>query len=143
MTIQEEKIYNELQGMREVLSSLTLAKKERIEALYKEVMAKEFIRTTCRDCYNDAIVIMMCQLKKEGCKKVQMFRLKNGAIIQPRFGIAEFLTPDNCTDEDAISWLKMHKDDICLFSRYPANWEELIAEPTPPKKTRKRKAKSE
>ncbi|MCP3894831.1 MAG: hypothetical protein GY706_09415 [Bacteroides sp.] len=106
----------ELRGCK-VLSASNM---QDVEQLYKEVLDKEFVKTSCRDCYNDAIIEMMLYIKKyEKMKEKCNYALKNGVLLQLKFGSDEFYTNANLTDEVARKYLTDHPDDANLFSKIP------------------------
>ena len=88
------------------LPSYSSSDKSEIERLYKEVLGKEFTKTSCNDCYRDAVIEMTVYIKKNNRMKEKCnYRLKNGVLLQPEFGSSEMYTNDNLTDEVAESIL--------------------------------------
>ena len=57
------------------------------------------------------------------------FKLSAGVLLSLGFSTGEFITSISCTDEKAIRALRRNPADIKFFTEYPANWEELIADP--------------
>ena len=100
------------------------SEREEIESLYLEVLDKKFVRTSCNDCYKDAVFEMYAYLKKNGkMKEKTLYRLKNGALLQMKFGSGEFYTNANLTDEAAERFLGMNPEKVNLFSVVPDDWK--------------------
>ena len=69
------------------LPSYSSSDKSEIERLYKEVLGKEFTKTSCNDCYRDAVIEMTVYIKKNNRMKEKCnYILKNGVLLQPEFG---------------------------------------------------------
>lgn len=110
------------------LPLLAHSEKSEIENLYPEVLGKKFVRTSCNDCYRDAIIEMYLYLKKNGAMKEKCsYTLKKGALIQMDFGSGEFYTNANLTDEVAEMYLSKHPDGRVLFASMPDDWYERSA----------------
>lgn len=63
------------------LPSYSSSDKSEIERLYKEVLGKEFTKTSCNDCYRDAVIEMTVYIKKNNRMKEKCnYRLKNGVL---------------------------------------------------------------
>ncbi|MBV3867536.1 hypothetical protein [Phocaeicola coprocola] len=115
---------NEL-GSNASLSSLD---KTEIENLYTLVLNKKFVRTSCSNCYHDAVIEMIVYLKKnKKMKEKSEYGLKNGALLQMEFGSSEFYTNENLTDEIAEKYLSKYPGNIGLFAKKPDDWEDRIA----------------
>ena len=116
------------------VASLSYSDKTEIEQLYKEVLDKKFIRTSCNDCYRDAIIEMKVYLKKNGSMKEKSeYALKNGVLLQMEFGKSEFYTNANLTDEVAEKYLGKYPEGIKFFSKKPDDWEERVQKKQSPK----------
>lgn len=88
------------------LPSYSSSDKSEIERLYKEVLGKEFTKTSCNDCYRDAVIEMTVYIKKNNRMKEKCnYILKNGVLLQPEFGSNKMYTNDNLTDEVAEKYL--------------------------------------
>ena len=76
------------------LPSYSSSDKSEIERLYKEVLGKEFTKTSCNDCYRDAVIEMTVYIKKNNRMKEKCnYILKNGVLLQPEFGSNKFISP--------------------------------------------------
>lgn len=105
--------------------------KEAVVSLYKEVLNKDFVRTSCSDCYEDAFIEIYNYVKKEGKMKEKCsYTLKNGVLIQV-FGTGQMFTNDNLTDEAAESYLKLYPKAINQFAHYPDDWEARVTGKVP------------
>ena len=114
---------NEL-GSNASLSSLD---KTEIENLYTLVLNKKFVRTSCSNCYHDAVIEMIVYLNKNGkMKEKSDYGLKNGVVLQMEFGSSEMYTNANLTDEIAEKYLERYPDNIKYFSKKPDDWEERV-----------------
>lgn len=119
-------VFNRLKELGKVSAFSTTEKRE-IETLYTEVLGKEFVKTSCNDCYRDAVFEMYAYLKKNGkMKEKSVYRLKNGALLQMWFGSGEFFTNANLTDEAAERYLNLKPQGINLFSVYPDDWKSRV-----------------
>lgn len=116
------------------IASLSYSDKAEIERLYKEVLDKKFIRTSCNDCYRDAVIEMNVYLKKNGSMKEKSeYGLKNGALLQMGFGSSEMYTNANLTDEIAEKYLAKNPTGIKFFAKKPEDWEERVQKRLAPK----------
>lgn len=116
------------------IASLSYSDKTEIEQLYKEVLDKKFVHTSCNDCYRDAIIEMRVYLNKNGSMKEKSeYALKNGVLLQMEFGKSEFYTNANMTDEVAEKYLGKYPDGIKFFSKKPDDWEERVQKKQYPK----------
>ena len=123
-------------------SSLSFTDKGQIEQLYKEVLDKTFVRTSCGDCYRDAAIEIYTYLRRYGkMKEKSNYALKNGVVLQMGFSSSEMYTNANLTDEAAERYLKENPSGIKYFSRAPEDWEARMKKRTTAKPTRRRKAK--
>lgn len=117
--------------------SFTQEEKAEIERMYTDVLDKVFVRTSCNDCYKDAVYEMYSYLRKNGkMKEKTKYKLKNGTLLQMEFGSGEFYTNANLTDEVAEKYLAKYPERICYFAIYPDDWKERI-NPSKPKKKKK------
>lgn len=109
------------------IASLSSSDKAEIECLYALVLDKKFVRTSCSDCYHDAVIEMSVYLNKNGkMKEKSEYGLKNGVLLQMGFGSAEMYTNANLTDEVAEKYLAKYPDNIKYFSKKPDDWEERV-----------------
>lgn len=109
------------------VASLSSSDKAEIENLYTIVLDKKFVRTSCSDCYKDAVIEMIVYLKKNGkIKEKSDYGLKNGVVLQMEFGSSEMYTNANLTDEIAEKYLERYPDNIKYFSKKPDDWKERI-----------------
>lgn len=116
------------------IASLSYSDKAEIERLYKEVLDKKFIRTSCNDCYRDAVIEMNVYLKKnKNMKEKSEYGLKNGALLQMGFGSSEMYTNANLTDEIAEKYLAKNPSGIKFFAKKPEDWEERVQKRLAPK----------
>ena len=137
MTMLQD-VINKLNRLGESSASLTANDKDEIESLYTQVLDKKFVRTSCNDCYHDAIIEMICYIKKHGKMKEKCaYKLKNGVLLQMEFGSSDFYVNETLTDEIAEQYLAKYPDNILFFAEYPDDWKERAA-----KKVEKKKKKS-
>lgn len=109
------------------IASLSSSDKAEIENLYALVLDKKFVRTSCSDCYHDAVIEMSVYLNKNGkMKEKSEYGLKNGVLLQMGFGSSEMYTNANLTDEAAEKYLAKYPDNIKYFSKKPDDWEERV-----------------
>ena len=109
------------------IASLSSSDKAEIESLYALVLDKKFVRTSCSDCYHDAVIEMSVYLNKNGkMKEKSEYGLKNGVVLQMEFGSSEMYTNANLTDEIAEKYLERYPDNIKYFSKKSDDWKERI-----------------
>lgn len=109
------------------ISSLSPSEKTEIEKLYNDVLDKKFTRTSCSDCYHDAVIETMLYLKKHGkMKEKSEYKLKNGVLLQMEFGSSNFYTNDNLTNDIAEEYLAKYSDNANYFSKMPDDWQERV-----------------
>ena len=131
-------VINKLNRLGESSAPLTANDKDEIESLYTQVLDKKFVRTSCNDCYHDAIIEMICYIKKHGKMKEKCaYKLKNGVLLQMEFGSSDFYVNETLTDEIAEQYLAKYPDNILFFAEHPEDWKERAA-----KKVEKKKKKS-
>lgn len=124
MTIGE--IIDKLKGLGGK-SPLSSSEKSEIEAMYYEVLGRTFAKTSCTNCYHDAVIEMYSYLKKHGkMKEKSSYALKNGVLLQMAFGSGEMYTNDNLTDEAAERYLAANPKGISLFAVTPTDWGERV-----------------
>ena len=100
-----------------------------LQRAYEDYIGK-WTPTTCRNCVLDRYIELYVSLKnKELIMQDTKFKLSAGVLLSLGFSTGEFITSISCTDEKAIRALRRNPADIKFFTEYPANWEELIAEP--------------
>lgn len=135
-------VSNRLKELGEV-KTFSASEKTEIEGLYPEVLGKTFKKTSCNDCYRDAVFEMYAYLKKNGkMKEKTIYGLKNGVLLQMSFGSGEFYTNANLTDEAAERFLQANPDKANFFSVIPDDWEERVKKRfavEDPKKTKLKK----
>lgn len=120
MTYQEAKAKVEkLQGKSD--ASFTNAEKREIETLYFEVLRKTFVHTSCQQCYHDAVIEMLCYLRKYRKLKTKCnYRMKAGFIIScPDFYGGKIFTNENLTDKVAKEYLDRYPKQETMFSEIP------------------------
>nr|DAG34414.1 MAG TPA: hypothetical protein [Caudoviricetes sp.] len=109
------------------ISSLSPSEKTEIEKLYNDVLDKKITRTSCSDCYHDAVIETMLYLKKHGkMKEKSEYKLKNGVLLQMEFGSSNFYTNDNLTNDIAEEYLAKYPDNANYFSKMPDDWQERV-----------------
>ena len=102
-----------------------------LQRAYEDYIGK-WTPTTCRNCVLDRYIELYVSLKnKELIMQDTKFKLSAGVLLSLGFSTGEFITSVSCTDENAIRALRRNPADIKFFTEYPANWEELIADPKP------------
>lgn len=120
MTYQEAKeSLEKLQGRMD--ASFSNSDKKKIEELYFEVLRKTFVRTSCQQCYHDAVIEMMVYLRKNRKLKAKCnYRMRAGFIIScPDFYGGKIYTNDNLTDKVASEYLKQYPRQEVMFSVLP------------------------
>lgn len=111
----------ELRERKEFFAPFNATDKSEIEKLYKAVLGKDFIPTTCQNCYHDAVIELYLYLKNNGKMAEKCnYRLKAGAIINsPSFENGKIYTNDNLTDKVAAAFLAKFPKQSFLFQKMP------------------------
>lgn len=108
-------------------TSLSLLERQEIEEKYELVLDMKFRKTSCSDCYKDAIIEMYSYLSTHGkCRDKRNYKLKSGVVIQMGFGSPDFYTNKNLTDEIAEKYLRKFPDNGCFFAILPNDWKERV-----------------
>ena len=95
--------------------------------MFHEVLGRTFIKTSCGDCYRDAVIEMYSYLKRYGkMKEKSSYALKNGVLLQVGFGSSEMYTNNNLTDEAAERYLAENPKGIVFFASTPSDWEKRV-----------------
>lgn len=106
-------------------SGFSFEDRRTIEEIYKLVMGRAFVRTTCSDCYRDAYIIITNKLRTMAeLPKEAPYKLKAGEVLR-RFGTNELYTLEMPTDA-AEQWLAERPQDITKFQRCPADWQARV-----------------
>lgn len=116
---EAKKIIEELRGRFDAPFGST--DKSTIENLYYEVLGKDFVPTSCQQCYHDGLIEIYHYIKKYGKMAEKLnYRLKAGAIINcPAFMDGKVFSNDNLTDEIAEEYLKEFPNNVDLFQKVP------------------------
>lgn len=108
-------------------SAYSFEEKKEIEALYKDVLDKTFVKTSCSNCYHDATIEMYSYLNRHNkMKEKTLYALKNGALLQLGFGKGDMITNANLTDKLAEKYLRMNPNGHIFFSKLPEDWKNRI-----------------
>lgn len=108
-------------------TALSTSNKSEIELMYRQVLNKEFVKTSCNDCYHDAIIEMYLYLKRTGnMKQKSNYTLKNGVLLQAEFGSNTMYTNANLTDEVAENYLAKNPKGEILFASLLTDWEDRV-----------------
>lgn len=125
MTFEEAvKISNELRERMD--APFGYSDKELIESLYPEVLGRAFRKTNCGQCYRDALIEIICYLKKNGKMAEKLnFVLRSGVIINDqRFDGGKVYSNYNLTDDVAKRFLKQFPEMESLFEVIPSDFKK-------------------
>lgn len=103
-----------------------------LESLYERYFHRK-LNKGCTSCWLDAFVLLMrFDTMKLKIMAERKFELKAGALlIDVKAGRNDLMaTHHNLTDELALYHLRTNPKCIKRFSKYPANWEELVKNTT-------------
>ena len=119
-------VVNKLEVLRGQ-TALSAFDKSDIELMYREVLGKDLVKTSCNDCYHDAVIEMYLYLKRTGnMKEKSNYTLKNGVLLQIEFGSNTMYTNANLTDEVAENYLAKSPKGEIFFASMPTDWEERV-----------------
>lgn len=136
MTVEEAKTLCEDLRTR-FDSPFSILDKQTIERLYYEVLGKQFVKTSCQQCYHDGLIEIYLYLKKNNAMKERCkARLRAGFIIVcPTFHGGKVFTNDNLTDEIAAEYLEQFPSKAVFFAEKPAKIEKTVIVKEMPRKT--------
>lgn len=138
-----EGVYGRRSGRTLADTDLTNDDKRFIEQHFALVRRKPFTKTSCGQCYVDALIEMLIYLRKNELMEKSNYLLKKGVVAQSATN-PKVYTNSNLTDKAAEAFLKENPKRIGLFEVYPADWETRIGKkesaPKPPKAESKPKA---
>lgn len=105
--------------------------KATIEKLYIMVVRKQFVPTTCQQCYHDALIEIYLTLKNSKAMPKQCnYAMKAGFIIScPDFYHGKIFTNENLTDKVAHEYLTKYPHMESYFQKIPS--DELIENKQP------------
>lgn len=119
-------VVSKLEALRGQIA-LSTSEKSEIELMYQQVLGKDFVKTSCNDCYRDAVIEMYLYLKRTGnMKEKSNYTLKNGVLLQTEFGSNTMYTNANLTDEVAENYLAKDPKGEIFFASMPTDWEERV-----------------
>lgn len=97
-----------------------------LDSLYFELYGKIITNTGCSDCYRDAYMQICIKLKRENkMPKKSDFQLKAGAVIM-FFGDSKAYTNANLTNEVALRYISLNRDNEKMFSFLPSDLNERL-----------------
>jgi len=119
MNIEDAKTL--IEGLRGRIGALSSSDKTMIAELYEQVLGKPFRKTSCNDCYKDAVILVYTHLKKHGTMVSQLqYRLRAGYLINsPLFHDGKVYSNANLTDEVAKEYLQMFPQKVVFFDHIP------------------------
>ncbi|MDR2087115.1 MAG: hypothetical protein LBP72_08060 [Dysgonamonadaceae bacterium] len=120
-----ETIASRLEEMKARIHALSPSDKKFIEETQIQVLRRPFVRTTCGECYKDALIEMCIYLQKNKLMAQSNYALVAGVILHSA-DYPDVYTNANLTDEIAEQRLKENPALIRFFSHYPPDWETRI-----------------
>lgn len=99
-----------------------------IEKAYRMALNKFFVRTSCGQCYKDALIEIYTEYRKNKTLNMEnsKFRLRNGALLQSNI-LPEVVSFKNLTDELAVKFLYHHPELKEYFAEIPDNLNSLLS----------------
>lgn len=121
MVMNIEDAMTHVEDLRGRMNALSSSDKTMIAELYEQVLGKTFRKTSCNDCYRDAVILVYTHLKKHGTMVSQLqYRLRAGYLINsPLFHGGKVYSNANLTDEVAEEYLRMFPHKAVFFDRIP------------------------
>lgn len=121
MVMNIEDAMTHVEELRGRMNALSSSDKTMIAELYEQVLGKTFRKTSCNDCYRDAVILVYTHLKKYGTMVSQLqYRLRAGYLINsPLFHGGKVYSNANLTDEVAEEYLRMFPHKAVFFDRIP------------------------
>lgn len=107
------------------------------------VLGKRFRKTSCQQCYHDALIEICLYLKNHNTMaNPKKYIMRAGFIIHsPVFDGGKVYTNDNLTDDVAERYMEMFPMKKSMFDRNPNYTEPTEAKAETPKPKTKRKKK--
>ena len=136
MNIEDAKTL--IEGLRGRIGALSSSDKTMIAELHEQVLGKPFRKTSCNDCYKDAVILVYTHLKKHGTMVSQLqYRLRAGYLINsPLFHGGKVYSNANLTDEIAEEYLRMFPHKAVFFDHIPGPKPTTTDTPKTKAKTR-------
>lgn len=121
MVMNIEDAMTHVEELRGRMNALSSSDKTMIAELYEQVLGKTFRKTSCNDCYRDAVILVYTHLKKHGTMVSQLqYRLRAGYLINsPLFHGGKVYSNANLTDEVAEEYLRMFPHKAVFFDHIP------------------------
>lgn len=129
-----EEMYRRVSVYTRSDNNLTKTDKQFIEQHFPLVRRRPFTKTSCGQCYADAIIEMLVYLRKNELMAKSNYILKSGVVLQAASD-PKVYTNANLTDAVAERYLRDNPKRIRLFASYPDDWDERIK---PKERTRKK-----
>lgn len=97
--------------------AFSTSERSEIAQLYEAVLAKPFKRTNCQRCFHDALIEVICFLKKEQRMAERgRWSMRAGFIIRtPDFENGKIYTNDNLTDDVAERYMTQYPSKREMF----------------------------
>lgn len=121
MVMNIEDAMKHVEELRGRMNALSSSDKTMVAELYTLVLGKPFRKTSCNDCYRDAVILVYTHLKKYGTMVSQLqYRLRAGYLINsPLFHGGKVYSNANLTDEVAEEYLRMFPHKEVFFDHIP------------------------
>lgn len=121
MVMNIEDAMTHVEELRGRMNALSSSDKTMIADLYTLVLGKPFRKTSCNDCYRDAVILVYTHLKKYGTMVSQLqYRLRAGYLINsPLFYGGKVFSNANLTDAVAEEYLQMFPSKAVFFESIP------------------------
>ena len=123
--------YDEAVGLSDALresfdAPFSASDKSLIERLYDAVLGRRFQPTNCQQCYHDALIEIICFLKKEKrMAERSKYIMRAGFIIHsPLFDNGKIYSNDNLTDDVAERYLSMFPQKRPMFDLRPSDGQK-------------------
>jgi hypothetical protein len=128
----KNEIVSRLKEMKARLDALSYSDKKFIEKTQMRVLRRPFIRTTCGECYKEAVIEIYIYLQKNNLMEKTNYALHADVVLQP-IESTDVYTNANLTDEKAEELLRLKPSRIKYFTHYPEDWEKRIGSTEEPK----------
>lgn len=98
-------------------SAFSSSERDEISTLYEAVLARKMKITNCQRCYHDALIEIICFLKKEKrMAERSKYVMRAGFIIHsPEFENGKIYTNDNLTDDVADRFMAQFPNTKKMF----------------------------
>lgn len=120
-----EEVINRLEDMRSRYDvGFSTSDRDLLEYLNFLLFNRRITNKSCGDCYRDSYLIIRTKLKTMNTLPEYEYMLNKGEVLH-EFGSSEYYV-NGVEPEVAEAYLKKYPQNISMFEKFPADWEDRI-----------------